>query len=66
MTETSPTTGPGTVPAGGGTELHALPDLTRTQIVDLDNPQLTHALDRVRKALNDPDGVISAFQSFTS
>lgn len=65
MTQTSPTPITGTVQHGGA-DLHTLPDLTRTQIVDLDNPQLIHALDRVRKALDDPDGVISAFQSFTS
>lgn len=61
--ETSPTTTTGIVPAGGGTD-YKLPlvDLTQAMKLDLDNPHLK----RVLANLDDPDGVISAFQSFTS
>lgn len=43
-----------------------LPDLTQATELDLDNPDLVRALNRVRAQLDDPDGVISAFQSYTS
>ncbi len=59
--ETSPTTTTGTDPAGGGTEL-PLVNLAEAMQLDLDNPHLK----RVIAALDDPDGVISAFQSYTS
>ena len=58
--ETSPTTSTGSVPTGS-TEL-PLVDFTQAMQLDLDNPHLK----RVISALDDPDGVISAFQSFTS
>lgn len=61
MTETSPTTRPGTAPGGSGTEL-PLVTLEQAMALDTDNPNLA----RVIANLNDPDGVISAFQSYTS
>lgn len=60
--ETSPTTTTDTVPAGGGTELPLIRDLTEAQKIDTEHPALKRAL----ASLNDPDGVISAFQSFAS
>lgn len=33
---------------------------------DIDNPVLQRAVERVLKSLDDPDGIISAFQSFAS
>lgn len=59
--ETSPTTTIGTALVGGGTEL-PLVSLTEAMQLDLDNPHLK----RVIAALDDPDGIVSAFQSFTS
>lgn len=52
--------------AGFGSFTGILPDLTKVHELDLDNPDLIAALNRVKAQLNDPDGVISAFQSFTS
>lgn len=52
--------------AGFGSFTGILPDLTKVNKLDLDNPDLIAALNRVKAQLNDPDGVISAFQSFTS
>lgn len=60
--ETSPAGRPGTEPSGLAD--HGMPDLTKLTAIDLDNPQLAHALKRVTEAL---DGeALSAFQSFTS
>ena len=62
--ETSPTTTTDTVPAGGGTEgtLLYIKDMTQAQQIPTDHPALRRALAN----LDDPDGIISAFQSFTS
>lgn len=62
MTETSPTTGLGTVPAGTGTELPLIRSLEEAQKIDTDHPALKRAL----ASLADPDGIISAFQSYAS
>lgn len=65
MTETSPAGAPDvTVPGGVGTEgnLLAIRDLVQAQQINTDHPALLRAL----AALEDPDGIISAFQSFTS
>lgn len=60
--ETSPTTTTATAPAGGGTELPLIRSLIEAQQIDTEHPALKRAL----ASLNDPDGVISAFQSFAS
>jgi hypothetical protein len=62
MTQTSPTTGLGTAPGGGGTELPLIRSLEEAQKIDTDHPALKRAL----ASLDDPDGIISAFQSFVS
>lgn len=64
--ETTPTTRPDTVPGGSGTDqfigLPLIADLAEAQQIDTDHPALRRAL----KSLEDKDGIISAFQSFTS
>ena len=61
MTQTSPPTSPGTVPPGGGTDLPLIRSLEEAQQINTDHPALKRAL----ASLDDPDGIISAFQSFT-
>lgn len=59
MTETSPTGRPDTAPAGSGTDLPLIRSLVEAQQIDTDHPALRRAL----ASLDDPDGIISAFQS---
>ena len=56
MTETSPTTKPGTAPGGSGTEHLSIAELAE---LDVDNPALKRAIANVVQQ----EGVLSAFQS---
>lgn len=60
--ETSPTGRPGTAPDGSGTDLPLIRSLVEAQEIDTDHPALKRAL----ASLDDPDGIISAFQSYAS
>jgi FXSXX-COOH protein len=43
-----------------------LRSLDMSELLALDEPALHRSVDRVLKEINDPDGVISAFQSFAA